>query len=203
MISALQSLLASLALSFDLPILDWIQANLTSPLLDKIVPILTLLCDPVTIVVLIALLIFIPKTRKMGSYMFVALVLGLIVCNATLKPLVARIRPYDLKEEMGETINLLVKKSHDFSFPSGHTIAAFEVASVLLIKDKRWGIPVTILAVVVTFTRLYLYVHYPTDVLFSIVFGFIFGFLGCVIMDAVYKKYPMEKFLPKKGKYQR
>ena len=110
--------------------------------------------------------------------MAIAMMIGLLICNVTLKPLVGRIRPYDLQAELGITIQLLGERMHDFSFPSGHTIASFEAAVVLLKNSKKMGIPAMILAVLIAFSRLYLYVHYPTDVLFSIVAGILFGILG-------------------------
>ena len=71
-----------------------------------------------------------------------------------------------------------IDAQHDFSFPSGHTIASFEAAVPLLLYDKRMGIPAMIIALLVTFSRLYLYVHYPTDVIFSIIVGTLFAFIG-------------------------
>lgn len=200
MIEYVQALLASLALSFDLPVLDWIRAYLTSPIMDKVMPIVTLFGDGGIFWIAVALiLVFFPKTRKIGWSMGAALILGVLVCNVTLKPIIARIRPYDLHKELtGEVINLLVKTPHDWSFPSGHTIASFEASTVLLIKDKRMGIPATLLAIAIAFSRLYLYVHYPTDVIFSFFAGILFAFLGVLIVNIVYKIRP-----EKKGKYER
>ena len=190
-----RAFLNSVAVAFDLPILDWIQANLQSPLMDKIMPIITLFGDGGIFWIAVAvLLLFFPKTRKIGLGMGFALIMGLLVCNVTLKPLVGRIRPYDLQEEMGVFINLLIERQHDFSFPSGHTIASFEASVVLLKNNKLMGVPAFILAIAIAFSRLYLYVHYPTDVIFSIIVGTLFAFLG----DALAKKIPTRK----KGKYE-
>lgn len=169
-----------LAENFDLPILDWIAANLWCPFLDAVMPAITLLGDAGIFWIAIAVvLLFFPKTRKVGLGMGAALVIGLLVCNVTLKPLTARIRPYDYQlEHFGVTIKLLIEAQHDFSFPSGHTIASFEAASVLLIHSKKAGIPAMILACLIAFSRLYLYVHYPTDVIASVILGVFFGFLG-------------------------
>lgn len=195
---AVRVFLNQLAVSFDLPILDWIQANLQSPLMDKIMPIITLFGeDGIFWIAWAVLMLIIPKTRKIGIGMLIALVTGLLVCNVTLKPLVGRIRPYDLQEQMGVTINLLVERLHDFSFPSGHTIASFEASVVLLKNSKKMGIPALIIAILVSFSRLYLYVHYPTDVLVSVVLGTLFAFLGCALADKI--KLPSKK----KGKFER
>ena len=183
-------MLNALAVSFDLPILDWIQAHLQSGFLDFIMPIITLFGDGgiFWIAVAVVLLIF-PKYRKVGFSMGAALILGVLVCNVTMKPLIARIRPYDLQETLGNHINLLISAQHDYSFPSGHTIASFEACTVLLLHDKRMGIPATVLAILIAFSRLYLYVHYPTDVLVSLVLGIAFGLLGNFLVNLIYKKW--------------
>lgn len=191
MFTALQTLLNSVAVSFDLPILDWIQEHLQCAFLDKTMPIVTLFGDGGVFWIGIAvLLLFFAKYRKTGFSMGMALVLGLVVCNITLKPLVARIRPYDFQlQEFGREISLLISAQHDFSFPSGHTIASFEACTVLLLHDKRMGIPATVLAILIAFSRLYLYVHYPTDVLVSLVLGIAFGLLGSFLVNLIYKKW--------------
>ena len=195
----LQSFLYQLAVSFDLPILEWIQANLQSPLMDKIMPIITLFGEGgIFWIAWAVLMLIIPKTRKIGIGMIIALLLGLLVCNVTLKPLVARIRPYDLQEQdFGIYINLLIDRQHDFSFPSGHTIASFEAAVVLLKNSKKMGIPALILAVLVSFSRLYLYVHYPSDVIVSVILGTAFAFIGCALANRI--KLPSKK----KGRFEK
>lgn len=203
------NLLNSLAVSFDLPILDWIQANLQSGFMDTIWPIITLFGDAgIFWMIWATLLLFIPKHRRTGLGMWFALAMGLLICNITLKPLVGRIRPYDFQiQELGKTMGdllaggeLLVDTPHDFSFPSGHTIASFEAATVLLLNSPAMGIPAMILAVLIAFSRLYLYVHYPTDVIFSVFAGILFAIIGNLLA----RKVPLEKikFL-KKGKYER
>ena len=174
------ALFSYLAEHFDLPILDWIAAHLWCPFLDAVMPVITLLGDAGIFWIAIAVvLLFFPKTRKVGLGMGAALVIGLLVCNVTLKPLIGRIRPYDYQlEHFGVTIKLLIEAQHDFSFPSGHTIASFEAATVLLIHSKKAGIPAMVLACLIAFSRLYLYVHYPTDVIASIILGIGIGILG-------------------------
>ena len=138
-----------------------------------------------------------PKTPGLG--MAIAMMIGLIVCNVTLKPLVARIRPYDLQlEHFGITIQLLGERMHDFSFPSGHTIASFEAATVLLKNSKKMGIPAMILAVLIAFSRLYLYVHYPTDVIASVILGTLFALIGNALAGLIAPKLGAGK----KGKYE-
>ena len=180
-------MLNALAVSFDLPILDWIQANLQSGFMDFIMPIITLFGDGgIFWIACAVILLFFPKTRRTGLGMGFALLMGLVICNMILKPIVARPRPYDLQMTLyGREILLLIGRQSDFSFPSGHTIASFEACTVLMLSDKRLGIPATILAILIAFSRLYLYVHYPTDVIFSLLAGTLFGILGYTIAQHI------------------
>ena len=174
-----------MAESFDLPILEWIAANLKCGFLDFLMPLITLLGDAGIFWILCSVvMILIPKTRKTGLAMGISLLIGLLVCNVTLKPLVGRIRPYDYQWQFFQKeITLLVEGLHDFSFPSGHTIASFEAATALLIGNKKLGIPAMILAVLIAFSRLYLYVHYPTDVIASVILGTGLAFLGVFLVN--------------------
>lgn len=121
----------------------------------------------------------IPSQRRSGLGMWLALAMGLILCNMILKPLVGRMRPYDFQEQFnGVYIKILIDGLSDNSFPSGHTIAAFEACVALLCGNKNLGIPAVIMAFLVAFSRLYLYVHYPTDVFASIILGRLLAVLG-------------------------
>ena len=188
MIDTIRALLDSLAVSFDLPILDWIAANLWCPALDFLMPIITVLGDAGIFWIAVSVLFMITKKyRKTGFGMALALVFGLLVCNIYLKPTIARIRPYDFQERyLGVIINLLIEKQHDFAFPSGHTIASFEAAVVIALNNKKLGIPAMILACLIAFSRLYLYVHYPTDVIVSIILGTAFAFLGNFLAHKIF-----------------
>ena len=192
MIESIRILLDSLAVSFDLPILDWIAANIWCPVLDVAMPIITMFGDAGIFWIAVSVLFMITKKhRKTGIGMALALVMGLLICNIWLKPTVARIRPYDFQMEyFMKEIPLLAGTMHDFSFPSGHTIASFEGAVVILLNNKKLGIAAVILAVLIAFSRLYLYVHYPTDVLFSIVLGTIFAFIGNYLAQKIMDRLP-------------
>lgn len=178
-----------LAENFDLPILDWIAEHLHCGFLDKVMPVITAFGNGgIFWIALAVVLMIIPKYRKAGFTMGLALLMGLLVCNLTLKPLVGRIRPYDYQlEHFGKTISLLIATPHDFSFPSGHTIASFEGATALLLYDRKLGIPAMVLAVLIAFSRLYLYVHYVTDVLASLVLGVGFALLGAWLVKLGYQ----------------
>ena len=192
MIESIRALLDTLAVSFDLPILDWIAANLWCPALDFAMPLITLLGDAGIFWIAVAVLFMITKKhRKTGIGMMLALLMGLLICNIWMKPTVARIRPYDFQMEyFMKEIPLLAGTMHDFSFPSGHTIASFEAAVVIALNNKKLGIPALILAVLIAFSRLYLYVHYPTDVIFSVFLGPAFAFLGNCLAGKIMDKLP-------------
>ena len=134
---------------------------------------------------LAVVLILIPKTRKVGLHMGIALIFGTLVCNVTLKPLVARIRPYDADP----SIVLLVKAPHDYSFPSGHTAASFEGAVSIWMHDKKSGAAALVLASLIAFSRLYLMVHYPTDVLGGLVIGIMSAILASAVTEWIWRKY--------------
>ena len=174
------NLFSLLAEGFDLPILDWIAANLSCPFLDTVMPLITALGDAgIFWMVMAAILLLFKPTRRVGLGMGIAMLMGLLLCNLTLKPLCQRPRPYDYQyEAFGKLIPLIIERQHDFSFPSGHTIASFEAAGVIVLNNKKWGIAALVLACLIAFSRLYLYVHYPTDVLVSIVLGFALALLG-------------------------
>ena len=173
-------------LSFEFAILDWIQANLRDPVLDLLMPAITTLGNSGLIwIILAGILLFMPKYRKVGMAVLTGLVLEAVCCNLVLKPLVARIRPCDVNP----VVQLLVPRPDDFSFPSGHTGASFAaVAALYASRNRLWILSLT-LAVFIAFSRLYLYVHYPSDVLAGVVIGIMTGGIGSKIMDAVLGKY--------------
>ena len=181
-------ILSFLAEHFDLPILDWMAAHLRCGILDFLMPIITLLGDAgIFWIAASVVLLCIPKYRKAGLGMAISLLIGVVLCNITLKPLVGRIRPYDYQlQHFGKTIELLVATPHDFSFPSGHTIASFEAAVALTVRHKKLGAAALVLAVLIAFSRMYLYVHYPTDVLASVILGTGIAFLGCFLAEKLY-----------------
>lgn len=188
-------LLSYLAEHFDLPILEWIAANIRCDFMDAVMPVITKFGDGGIFWILVAVvLLCLPKHRRGGLGMGIALLLGVLVCNVTLKPLIARPRPYDYQlAHFGNTISLLIAAPRDFSFPSGHTLASFEAATALLLYDRRFGIPAAVLAVLVAFSRLYLYVHYPTDVFCAMVLGILFGIAGYFLSGVLLKKAAAKK----------
>lgn len=118
-----------------------------------------------------------------------ALALEVLCCNLILKPFVARIRPCDINT----AVHLLVPRPDDFSFPSGHTGASFAATSALYFSRSRLRFPALVSAVLIGFSRLYLYVHYPTDVLAGAVLGSLLGWAGCTLTSMVKKRQTVQK----------
>lgn len=131
-----------------------------------------------------AALLCVRKYRKNGCMLAVSLLLCLLIGNLLLKPLIGRVRPYDVNT----LIELLIAELSDASFPSGHTMAAFAAATVLLYTNRRFGIPAVILAVLIGFSRLYLYVHYPSDVLAGLLLGVLFGILAIALVNWLWRR---------------
>lgn len=142
--------------------------NIHNPILDKIMVTLTTLGDAGIIWIIVAfILMCIKKTRKCGVLILLALVTGLILGNGILKNLIARSRPCWIDK----SIPLLIPNPHDYSFPSGHTLASFEAAIMIFLHNKKWGILAIIIATFISFSRMYLFVHFPTDILGGIILG--------------------------------
>lgn len=169
----------------ELRFLDFLQ-TIHTPLLDKILAFITSLGNAGIIwIVLAVVLLILPKTRKTGIIVAAALLMDLVLCNLILKNLVARVRPYDINT----AIAILIKKPLDFSFPSGHTAASFAAMTALfLAKMKKAWIAALVLAVLIAFSRLYFYVHYPTDVLGGAVVGILSGIIGYAIVEKIDKR---------------
>lgn len=169
----------------ELRFLDFLQ-TIHTPLLDRILAFITSLGNAGIIwIVLAVVLQILPKTRKTGIIVAAALLMDLILCNLILKNLVARVRPYDVNT----AIAILIKKPLDFSFPSGHTAASFAAMTALfLAKMKKAWIAALVLAVLIAFSRLYFYVHYPTDVLGGAVVGILSGIIGYAIVEKIDKR---------------
>ena len=152
----------------DFSILYRIQACLRCPFLDKLMPWLSSLGDYGMIWIVAALALMAAKQHRRGGItLALGLICSLLIGNLLLKPLVARPRPCWLDE----TVVLLTAMPTDYSFPSGHSLSGFIAGTILLRYDKRFGVPALILAALLAFSRLYLFLHFPSDVLAGILLG--------------------------------
>lgn len=170
---------------YEIEILHSLQDTVQCPFLDRLMPLITSLANYGIFWILLAVvLLLFKRTRKIGLSMGIALILGLIVGNLILKPLTARIRPYDFDP----SILLLIPPEHEYSFPSGHTLASFEGAVTIFMYNRKFGTAALILAALIAFSRLYLMVHYPLDVFAGAVLGSVFTMAAVKGTNFIFKK---------------
>lgn len=150
-------------------ILLWIQNNIRNEVLTPIFKFITTLGNAGVIWIVLSVGLLIPKkTRRVGVLALVSLVLSALIDNVILKNAVARTRPYDVIEGLTS----LVGAQKDYSFPSGHTGSAFAAAVVMFRGlPKKFGIPILVFACLMGLSRLYVGVHYPSDVLGGVLIG--------------------------------
>ena len=175
--------------NFDLSVLYWIVEHVHNKVLDFLMPIFSLFGEAgiFWIAVTLILLIF-PKTRKMGVCSALALLAGFLLGNGAIKHLVNRVRPYELDEALRSPVIFFFPG--DSSFPSGHSLASFEAAVSIFLFNKKWGAGALVIAVLVAISRLYLTVHFLTDVLAGAILGTAIAVLMKMIVDAVWTKLP-------------
>ena len=183
--------------NIDFSILIWIQNYLRCTFLDVVMPFITRLCDDGEIWILFGIvLLFFKKYRKYGIFVLIAMLLGSLIGNEILKPLIARPRPCHIYEMLPEML-IDVPKITSYSFPSGHTTSSVIAATVLTRANKKFGFVAIPLAFLIAFSRMYLFVHFPTDILGGTVLGLMIGFfsvtLGNKLWDLVSRKIKEKK----------
>lgn len=157
-----------------------------NPVLDALFSGITHLGDGGVFWILLTagILIFV-KDKRVAATAILALLLDVLLCNLLLKPLVARDRPFWLDE----SVQLIVKAPKDYSFPSGHSAASFAASISYVQYNRKWGIAAILLAACIAFSRLYLFVHFPTDVLAGICIGCICGVVSGMIVRRCFMKW--------------
>lgn len=174
--------------NWEFSLLDWISEHRIE-WLNSVMKFISFLGNKGWLWIVIALVLLAwPKYRKTGLKMALSLIIMTVVGNMILKPWVARVRPYEINTAM----ELLVAKLSSYSFPSGHTYGSFAGAVVLLLNHKKIGIPAVILAALIGFSRMYLYVHFPTDVLAGMVLGIVTAIAANWIINRIYEKRGMK-----------
>ena len=172
---------------FDEQSLTWIAQNIRSGLLDPFMTLYTKLGDAGLLFIALGLVLLLFKsTRKAGFSALCAMIIGLVVVNFTIKPLIARERPWLVIENF---VNLVPEKDPN-SFPSGHTNAAFAFALALcMTAPKRWmKIAAVCAAVVMGLSRLYVGVHFPSDVLVGALVGSLCGLAGVWVVKMAWER---------------
>lgn len=181
-------------LELDGQILLWIQESLRCPFLNALLIPYTKLGDHGLIWILITLsLLAFKKTRCAGMLSGLSLLGSLLVNNIILKNLIARTRPY----EVIDGLSILVERQRDLSFPSGHAGSSFAAAVVLAIclwngtfapRRRGWSVALILSALLMIFSRLYVGVHYPTDVLAGSVTGTLIAVFVYLVFRSVVRR---------------
>ena len=169
----------------ELAFMDWIQNILKSPVMDTFMIYFTTLGDKgILYYIILVLLLINKKTRKIGIVMGIAMIFNFLISNLALKPLIARPRPFHINT----AVEILIHKPSSYSFPSGHSAQAFAVAGAFLFMNYHYAKPMLIFASLMAFSRVYLYVHYPSDVLAGAVIGLLCGYLAYRIFHLILQK---------------
>ena len=179
-------------LNLDGGFLLFLQESVRNPILDSIMIFITSLGNGGMIWIAETILLLIPKkTRKAGIMSAVALLGSLIINNNIVKNIVQRPRPFVTFTDL----QIIIPTPSEFSFPSGHTSSSFAAAAVFYRHlPKKLGIPSVILAGLIGFSRLYVGVHYPTDVIAGVLMGILLSYLAEYLVNLFAKKLKKPKF---------
>ena len=172
---------------FDEQALVWIAQHVRCGLLDPFMKVYTQLGNTGMLFIVLGLILLLFKpTRKAGFSALCAMLIGLVVVNFTIKPLVARERPWLVIRDF---VNLVPEHDPN-SFPSGHTNSAFAFAlAVCVSAPKRWmKITAVCMAVLMGLSRLYVGVHFPSDVLAGALIGSLCGLAGAWVVKTVWER---------------
>lgn len=155
--------------------------ELHSPIMDKIMIFITQLGDDGLFWIGIGIVCLVMKKhRRMGLQVLMSMLFTFIIGNLILKNLFARQRPCAIDP----SIELIIPYPSEFSFPSGHTMNGVTAAMALFLNNKKIGIPALMIAALIAFSRMYHFVHFPTDILG----GFCVGFTVAIIVNYVFDK---------------
>ncbi len=157
-------------------ILDGIRNRLSCRFLDAVMPKISMLGNGGVIWLLAATVLLFFDT-KLGMRIFCGLGVGALICNLLLKPLIHRLRPCWLNDE----VMPLITTPTDFSFPSGHTLSSAIAATILAFASPLYGWIAVPIAAAIAFSRMYLYVHFPSDILSASLIGSAIGVAVCYI----------------------
>ncbi|MDF2632775.1 MAG: hypothetical protein K0Q85_1371 [Caproiciproducens sp.] len=161
-------------------LLGFIQANLHNPVFDKIMPFISMIGNVGAVWIAIAIVfLLIPGYRKYGIMIVCGVLLTALTGEVILKNLVERVRPCNVNT----LVPMLIARPTDFSFPSGHTSSSFAATVVIWKANRKFGVIALLLAFLIAFSRLYLYVHYPSDILTGMVLGLICGTAAIYIVS--------------------
>ena len=173
----------------DLEILLWIRDSLHTPFTEAFFPAVSFLGNAGLIwLITAAVLLCVRRWRRVGVLLIAALAFTFVCNDLVIKPLVARPRPFLDHPELF----LLIEPPSSWSFPSGHSASSFSAAAVLLWEGRRpWGIAALVLAALIAFSRAFLFVHYPSDILIGSLIGFALGSLCVLLARRFWPRHPI------------
>ena len=193
-VTAVASWLNSTFADFDLAIFDFfhrLHDSAAGGFLDVFFNAITTLGhDGIALIIISLVLMLFTKTRQAGSAMLAGIIVGALFTNLTIKPLVSRPRPYThLDSPVYQWwLNAGAQVESDRSFPSGHTTSAMAmVTGLFCVTNKKVSWVAFLFAVLMGMSRIYLCVHYPTDVIGGLIIGAIGGIIGGLLVNWFYK----------------
>jgi undecaprenyl-diphosphatase len=173
--------------SLDKALLELFSQGIKNGFFDVLMPFISSINNQGDVWIALAIILMINKNikiRRLGITILIALALGAILGDQILKNLIARPRP--IGEEFD--FNFIIKLPKSYSFPSGHTASSFAVFGVFLFSKARYKYWVLLLASLIAFSRMYLHVHYPSDIIGGIVLGILCGWAAVRIGKAFFRK---------------
>ncbi|MBD3948252.1 phosphatase PAP2 family protein [Tuanshanicoccus lijuaniae] len=163
---------------YELFLMDWIQQQMQFPLLKSVLLFFTKIGDyGIVWIALAVFLVLFKRTRKLGITVSITLLLMLIVNNGILKNVIERVRPCQIHAQ----INQIIECPTSFSFPSGHSSSSFAVLGVFLFTQSvkaHWKWLVFVVAFLIAFSRVYLYVHFPSDIVAGASVGIVLAWVA-------------------------
>ena len=171
----------------ELEILNFIQQHLRNPVFDVLMPFLSLIGEAgIVWITICAVLLFFKKYRPYAVMALLAMLFVYLAGEVLLKNIIERPRPF----LVNTGVTMIVAKPDSFSFPSRPTSSSFAAACILLRCGNKWlGIGAVVLAASIAFSRMYVYVHYPSDV----IAGVLFGIFSAWLVYFIYKKFVLKE----------
>ena len=168
--------------TMDYSVLAYLTEHWRGGLSDTVWKVISLLGNGGAVWIgLAVLLLFFRKTRRAGAAMLLAIAVGYVIGNVLIKEAVMRPRPFVTHSDLAA----LLDPGDQWSFPSGHSLSSFAAATALFFFHKKTGLLAYLLAAAIAFSRLYVCVHYPTDVLTGAVLGILCGLAAAWLIDRI------------------
>lgn len=174
-------------LNIDNSILNFFSVVIKNKFFDVIMPFASNINNNGEVWIIIAIILLFNKNidvKTLGISMLIALALGFLLGEVVLKNVIGRVRPVSA----AYNYSFIITPPKSFSFPSGHTTSSFAAFGVCLFKKAKYRYLALALAILIAFSRIYLHVHYPSDVLGGIILGILSAKVGVILGKNFFKK---------------